>query len=99
MDVLPVPAKYMAAARHKGTLLQDHNNFIISLGRSRTSLSGCAARKPAMPNGCRVTATVSIKSTEVDENDDGAGDEIIAIRGDRNHDSDLMAEAAKLRMG
>ena len=42
---------------------------------------------------------VLIKSNEVDENDDGAGDEIIPIRGDRNHDSDLMAEAAKLRMG
>ena len=31
--------------------------------------------------------------------DDGAGDEIIAIRGDRNHDSDLMTEATKPRMG
>ena len=31
--------------------------------------------------------------------DDGAGDEIIAICGDRNHDSDLMAEATKPRMG
>ena len=68
MDVLPVPAKYMAAARHKGTLLQDHNNFLYNKSR------------------------MGVQQDQ--ENDDGAGDEIIPIRGDRNHDSDLMAEAA-----
>ena len=86
MDALPVPAKYVAAVRHKGTLLQDHNNFLYNKSRKAMNKSFWVCSKKT-GNGCRATATVSIKSTEADENDD------------RNHDSDLMAEAAKPRMG
>ena len=98
MDALPVPAKYVAAVRHKGTLLQDHNNFLYNKSRKAENKSFWVCSKKTS-NGCRVTATVSIKSTEVDENDAGTRDEIIAIRGDHNHDSDLMAEAAKEAVG
>ena len=93
MASLPVPAKYVPARRNKGKLLVDSNNFLYNLSRKadsrHLSFWHCSKKKA---NGCRVTATVLMKE-EDDEN--GTSDEILSIRGDHNHDSDLMAEVAK----
>ena len=92
MASLPVPAMFVPARRNKGKLIVDSNNFLYNLSRKADSRSfwHCSKKKA---NGCRVTATVLMKEEEDDEN--GSSDEILSIRGIHNHDSDLIAEAAK----
>ena len=45
MGDLPVPAKYVAAARNHGTLLQDHNQFLYNKSRSTENKSFWVCQK------------------------------------------------------
>ena len=90
-----VPAKYVAAARHNGKLLQDHNQFLYNKSRSTENKSFWVCQKK-VSHGCRVTATVLINSAKDDLYDEaGDGDIIISIRGEHSHDSDILAEVSK----
>ena len=93
MDQFPVPAKYVAAARNKGKLLKDPNQFLYNKSRSSKNKSFWVCQRK-VSSGCRVTATVLIKPA-MDELYDESRDEIIEIRGEHSHDSDIMAEVSK----
>ena len=87
MATLPVPVKYVPARRNMGKLLKDNNNFLYTLSRKADSRSfwHCSKKKV---NGCMVTATVLIKS---EDDEKIAPDEILSIRGERNHDNLMVS--------
>ena len=85
MAFLLVPAKYLPAKRNKGRLLQDDNSFLYNLSRKSETKSFWICTKKST-NGC-----TDIKV----EDANGDVDQIIDVRGNHNHDSDLMADASK----
>ena len=89
MEGFPIPAKYVPARRNDGKILVDNNSFEYNLVK-KVGLKTWWICGEKTNMGCKVTATVK-KSTE---DDDDANDVILAIRGEHEHDSDLLKKVA-----